>query len=339
MRDQRHTVVLVTSGAAAAGRSRLALTAGRKDVPAKQVLASVGQSVLMHMYEELFRPYGITVAQTLLTKRDLADRQAYLNTRNTLLALLEFDVLPIVNENDVTAVDELRLGDNDNLSAMVANVIDADLLVLLTDTGGLYTADPRIDAAAQLIPDVYEIDTGIEKAAGVTRTRHGTGGMATKLQAARGAMRWGTTMVICQGNTPDILLRVLQGEKVGTTFHPSGTGMESRKRWLASGLASKGELTLDSGAIVAIAERGKSLLPAGIRHVHGRFTRGDAVHLRDGNGRVIACGLSNYDASDATIIAGRRSDEIETLLGYTFGPELVHRNNLVMLNRLSPDHV
>jgi glutamate 5-kinase len=327
------SVILVSSGAVVAGRRRLALPDGRKDVATKQVLASIGQSVLMHAYEQLFRPFDITVAQTLLTRRDLADRQGYLNTRNTLLALLDLNVLPIVNENDVTAVDELRVGDNDNLSAMVANLIDADLLVILTDTGGLYTADPRSHPDAKLIQDVYDVDNGLEKAAGLTRSQQGTGGMHTKLQAARGSMRWGTKMVICQGTLPNVLTRLIEGEALGTTFHPAKTGLESRKRWLASGLASKGELALDVGAIVALTERGRSLLPAGIKGVQGRFKRGEAVHMRASNGKVIACGLTSYDSTDIARIAGRRSDEIEAVLGYTYGPEVVHRNNLVLLER------
>lgn len=332
---KRHgtAVVLVSSGAVAAGRSRLALSPDLRDVPTRQVLASVGQSVLMHVYEELFRPYGITVAQTLLTRRDLADRQGYLNTRNTLLALLDLGVLPIVNENDVTAVDEIRLGDNDTLSAMVANLLDADLLVLLTDIGGLYTADPRLHPDARLIDDVYDVDSRLERAAGISRSRHGTGGMRTKLQAARGAMRWGTTMVICGGDVPDALLRVANGEKIGTTFHPQATGLESRKRWLASGLASKGDLSVDAGAVAALTERGKSLLPAGVREVRGRFQRGEAVHVRTEAGGVVAIGLVNYDSADLEAIAGHRSDDIASILGYEFGPEVIHRNNLVILDR------
>lgn len=333
LKRQGIAVVLVSSGAVAAGRSRLALSPELRDVPARQVLASVGQSVLMHVYEELFRPHGVTVAQTLLTRRDLADRQGYLNARNTLLALLDLGVLPIVNENDVTAVDEIRLGDNDTLSAMVANLLDANLLVLLTDIGGLYTADPGLHAEAQLIEDVFDVDVRLDKAAGVSRSRHGTGGMRTKLQAARGAMRWGTTMVICRGDAPDVLLRVAAGEKIGTTFHPRATGLESRKRWLASGLASKGDLTVDDGAADALLERGKSLLPAGIRAVQGRFQRGEAVHVRTTGGGAIAIGLANYDSADVAAVAGHRSDEISSILGYEFGPEVIHRNNLVILDR------
>ncbi len=335
LKQRGTTVVLVSSGAVAAGRGRLALSPDVRDVPTRQVLASVGQSVMMHVYEGLFRPYGITVAQTLLTRRDLADRQGYLNTRNTLMALLDLGVLPIVNENDVTAVDEIRLGDNDTLSAMVANLLDADLLVLLTDIGGLYTADPRVHPESRLIEDVFDVDVRLERAAGVSRSRHGTGGMRTKLQAARGAMRWGTTMVICRGDVPDVLLRVVGGEKVGTTFHPQATGLESRKRWLASGLASKGDVVVDPGAVAALTERGRSLLPAGVRGVSGRFQRGDAVHVRAEAGGVVAIGLANYDSADLDAIAGHRSDEIASILGYEFGPEVIHRNNLVVVDRSS----
>jgi glutamate 5-kinase len=323
-------VVLVTSGAVAAGRERLGVAFDSKDLPAKQALAAVGQTLLMQRWDAIFQGHGVVVAQALLTRQDLSQRQGYLNARTTLLTLLEHRVLPIINENDVVAVDEIKIGDNDQLSALVANLIDADLLVLLTDTGGLYTADPRIDPTATLIPLVPRLDAGIERLAGNSATRAGTGGMRTKLLAAGTATRAGTSVVIASGDDPTALLRAVRGESIGTLF-PASAAVDGRKRWLATGVAGRGELLVDAGAVRALLTGGKSLLPAGIRQVTGRFARGDALLIRSEAGQAIACGLSNYDAHDLTLIAGRRSDEIAALLGYTFGPEAVHRNNLVVL--------
>ncbi len=256
----------MTSGAIAAGRYRLGPRKERKDMPFRQVLAAVGQSDLMQAYQELFSRHGITVAQTLLTRRDLADRQGYLNARNTLLAMLELRVVPVVNENDVVAVDEIegaKIGDNDNLSALVANLVDADLLVLLTDTGGLYTADPRRDPSAELIPRVETIDAKTEALAGGSLEGPGVGGMATKLQAARLAMGGGADMVIAAGNEPDVLVRLASGEAIGTLFPASVDRMESRKRWMLAGLSVKGSIVVDSGAAKVLREDRRSLLAGG----------------------------------------------------------------------------
>ena len=326
-------VIIVSSGAIAAGRQKLGLTKERKDIPFRQVMAAVGQNALMHSYEQLFGWHGITVAQTLLTKPDLSDRLGYLNARNTLLALLELGVVPIVNENDVVAVDELEgatFGDNDNLSGMVANLVDADLLVLLGDIAGLFTADPTRDESAQLISRVDRIDALIERLAGGTRGR-GSGGMATKIQAARLATASGATVIIADGRERDVLLRLVAGESIGTLFPPATSKMESRKRWMLTGLATKGRLVVDEGAVVALREQNKSLLPAGIRDVEGDFQRGDAVNIVDGEGNQIACGISNYSSKEIAKIKGARSDKIESLLGYGYGDEVVHRNNLVVL--------
>jgi glutamate 5-kinase len=327
-------VIVVTSGAIAAGRYRLGGRKERKDMPFRQVLAAVGQSDLMQLYQELFGAHDITVAQTLLTRGDLADRQGYLNARNTLLAMLELRVVPIVNENDVVAVDEIegaKIGDNDNLSALVANLVDADLLVLLTDTGGLYTADPRRDPAAELIPLVERIDARIEALAGGTFEGPGVGGMTTKLQAARLATGGGTDMVIAAGKEPDVLVRLASGEAIGTLFPASVSRMESRKRWMLAGLSVKGSIVVDTGAAKVLREDRRSLLPAGISGVQGSFARGEAVAVVDDGGRRIACGIANYASDEIIRIKGLRSDRIEETLGHHYGSEVVHRDNLVLL--------
>ena len=327
-------IIVVTSGAIAAGWERLGFTKERKDIPFRQVMASVGQSRLMQAYEELFSGHGITVAQALLTRAELSDRAGYLNARNTLLALLELGVVPIVNENDVVAIEEIMgvksFGDNDSLSAMVANLVDADLLVLLTDTEGLYTADPNRDKSAQLIPRVEKIDGEIERLARGTSGR-GIGGMETKIQAAKLATASGVAVVIASGKEPHVIERLSSGEAIGTLFPPTASKMESRKRFLLAGLSIKGRLTVDEGAVVALKEQNKSLLPAGVRDVEGEFGRGDSVEIVDGKGQEIACGISNYSSSDIAAIKGVRSDKIEGILGYEYGAEVVHRNNLVVI--------
>src|SRR3990170_7592497 len=302
-------------------------------MPFRQMLAAVGQSDLMQAYQELFAWHDITVAQTLLTRRDLADRQGYLNARNTLLGLLELGVVPIINENDVVAVEEIegaRIGDNDNLSALVANVVDADLLLLLTDQAGLCPAAPRRDAGARLVPRVDQIDAEIERLAGDTRGR-GVGGMVTKLQAAKLALAGGADVVIADGREPDVLVRLTGGEGIGTLFPTNVDRMESRKRWMVAGLSLKGSIAVDAGASKALCEQRRSLLPAGVREVSGSFQRGDAVAITDGDGQRIACGIANYSAEEILRIRGVRSDRIETVLGHHYGGEVVHRDNLVVL--------
>jgi glutamate 5-kinase len=327
-------VIVVTSAAIAAGRYRLLGRKERKDMPFRQVLAAVGQIDLMQAYQELFGRDGITVAQTLLTRGDLADRQGYLNARNTLMAMLDLKVVPIVNENDVVAVDEIegaKIGDNDNLSALVANLIDADLLVLLTDIGGLYTSDPRRASSAELIPRVERIDQRIEALAGGAFEGPGVGGMTTKLQAARLATGGGTDMVIAAGSEPDVLVRLAGGEAIGTMFPASVSRMESRKRWMLAGLSVKGSIVVDSGAAAVLREDRRSLLPAGVRDVTGSFARGEAVAVVDDSGKRIACGIANYAAEEILRIKGLRSDRIEETLGHHYGGEVVHRDNLVLL--------
>jgi glutamate 5-kinase len=340
LRSAGSDVIVVTSGAIAAGRERLKIghaggkSLGRKDMPFRQVLASVGQSHLMQTYDSIFRTHDIVVAQTLLTRRDLSDRVAYLNARNTLLALLDLGALPIVNENDVVAVEEIadaHIGDNDNLSALVANLVDADLLAILTDIGGLYTADPRVDDKAELIPRVERVTPEVEQLAGEAGSARGVGGMITKLQAAKLAAAGGTDVVIADGRERDVLERLAAGEAIGTLFTATGDRMESRKRWMLSGLAARGKIVVDAGAARALRSGGKSLLPAGVQDIEGPFERGDTVPIFDHDGHRIAVGITNYGHEDASAIRGIHSDKIAETLGHEFGAELVHRNNLVVL--------
>src|SRR5512143_3254352 len=264
LRSHAHDIVVVSSGAVAAGRERLSLAQLPKDLPVKQMLSAIGQPLLMALYEQIFGLYGLTIAQVLLTRTDLADRRRYLNSRNTLTALLEHGIIPIVNENDTVATEEIRVGDNDNLSALVANLLDADLLVLLTDQPGLYTADPERDPTAQLVTDITEPDSAPElwQAAGGTATGLGTGGMITKLQAADLARRSGTTVVIASGSEPNVLMRLAAGEKIGTRFQPVVTSIESRKRYILAGGRASGSIRVDDGAARAL-RHGSSLLPVG----------------------------------------------------------------------------
>jgi glutamate 5-kinase len=331
--DEGREVLLVTSGAIAAGRDRLNEHGHRRDIPFRQVLAAVGQARLMHTYDRLFTARGRVAGQTLLTRRDLADRGGYLNARNTLLGMLDLGVVPIINENDTVATEEIAgatIGDNDNLSALVANLIDADALVLLTDTGGLYTADPRTNKDATLIERVDRITKEIEAIAGGSGGR-GTGGMATKLQAARQATGHGADVFIAGGHERNVLQRIANGERAGTFFPARTNRMESRKRWMVSGLATKGCIVVDAGASRALIERKTSLLPAGVRDVQGVFKRGDGVSICTPDGPPFACGITNYGADELVRIRGMRSDRIAETLGYDYGSEVVHRNNLVLL--------
>ena len=334
LHKEARELLVVSSGAIAAGRNKLGLTRKVRGIPYRQVLASAGQIRLMNIYEQLFGEHDITVAQALLTRADIADRAGYLNTRNTLLALLELRVICIANENDVVATDEIqeaRFGDNDNLSAMVANLIDADLLLILTDTGGLYTADPHRNPDARLIPQVDHIDADIEKLASDTAGSTGTGGMVTKIEAAKLATASGVTVVIANGRVPDVIPRVAAGEAIGTRFPPTTSKLESRKRWMLSGLSTKGRLVVDSGAALALKKHHRSLLAAGIERTEGNFQRGDIVDIFDPQGVQIGCGIANYAAADVAVLKGTHSKKITSLLGYDYGSEIVHRNNLVVV--------
>jgi glutamate 5-kinase len=333
LHNEGRKVVLVSSGAIAAGRERLAFPQLPKEIPVKQMLSAVGQPRLMALYEQLFDIYKLTVAQVLLTRTDLADRSRYLNSRNTLTALLAQGVIPIVNENDTVATEEIRVGDNDNLSALVANLIEADLLVMLTDQPGLFTADPRTDSAAELIKDVgtASIPRSLWEAVGGTAGKFGTGGMFTKLQAADLARRCGAAVIIASGDEENVLTRLAAGEGLGTRFSPLSTPLEGRKRYiLAGGNNVHGSIVVDAGAARAL-RKGGSLLPVGVTGVTGEFDCGDTVKVVNSSGGEIACGLANYCAEDLVCISGKRSNEIETILGSDYADEVIHRNNLVLL--------
>jgi glutamate 5-kinase len=330
--QKNEKVCLVSSGAIAAGKEVLDFPQLQKTIPAKQMLAAVGQPHLMNLYEQYFRIYGYSVAQILLTREDISDRKRYLNARSTLNSLLEQNVVPIINENDSVATEEIHIGDNDNLSAMVASLVDADLLVLLTDKEGLFTADPSHDAAAELIETIQgdEIPESIWEAAGGSKNGLGTGGMATKLEAAETARRSGTTTVIASGELPDVLLRIANGEHVGTRILPAVDTLESRKRYMLAGAGKNNAVVIDAGAESALMSGG-SLLPVGIKKVSGQFDRGEIITVMEKGGRTVSLGLTNYSSEDIRKIMGCQSQQIEGLLGYVIGDEVIHHNNMVLL--------
>ncbi|MGE5508488.1 MAG: glutamate 5-kinase [Chitinophagales bacterium] len=323
-------VALVSSGAVGAGLGRLGWQRRPTTIPEKQAVAAVGQSLLMQIYEKLFAEYGVNIAQVLLTRADVADRRRHLNARTTLLTLLSYGVVPIINENDTVAVEELAFGDNDTLSALLAGLISADLLVILSDIDGLYTADPRTDPAAHLIARVEELTPELAARAGGAGTPGGTGGMATKLSAARIATSSGVSLVIANSNRPHVLREIVDGGEVGTLF-PARERLVSRKRWIAFNVPPVGRLTVDEGAKRALTERGKSLLPSGLLAVEGDFSAGDAVAIAGPDRIEFARGLVNYDARDLVRLKGLHSEEIRQLLGEHFYEEAVHRDNLVLL--------
>lgn len=333
LRERGAAVVIVSSGAQAAGRHRLAhrLRSGKE--PSRQAFASVGQSHLMQSWDQLFDWHDVVVAQVLLTRRDLADRLGYLNARTTLRDLLDAGTVPIVNENDAVALDQVlasRIGENDSLAAHVANLIDADLLVILTDVDGLFDADPRTNPGAKLIPRVERVDSTIEQFASGGHGP-GTGGMVTKLMAARMATQGGADVVIANGYVPNVLLRIAEGEGVGTFFPATANPLESRKRWILGSVTATGAVVVDAGAAAAVRERGRSLLPAGVCEVRGSFERGESVPVVGPSGERIAVGVTNYSSAELDRIKGLRSDHIPAVLGYTYGEEVIHRDNLVVL--------
>jgi len=324
-------VVLVSSGAQQAGRERLGHPQELKSIPFKQLLAAVGQGRLMQLWEQYFELFGIVVAQVLLTREDIEDRQRYLSLRDTFESLLEHRIVPIVNENDAVATDEIKVGENDSLSAMVANLIEADLLILLTDTDGLYTADPALDADARLVECVERIDSHIYDLARGSKSALGTGGMYTKIVAADLAGRSGTSVVIANGGREEVLGSIWRGSIAATWFPARITPAEGRKRWLLAQTVTAGVVRIDEGAGIAIVERGKSLLPVGIVEAEGDFERGAIIGVCAVSGREIARGLGNYSASDLRRILGQQSGDIADILGYDYGPEFIHRNNMVLL--------
>ena len=325
-----HEIIVVTSGAMAAGRERLDFPDLGRSVPAKQMLSAIGQGYLMHIYSQLFDIFQIIVGQVLLTRDDLADRARYLNVRDTLTTLIEQHIIPVINENDTTATHEIRVGDNDNLSALVANLLEADLLVLLTDQPGLFTADPRTDRDARLIEQVSHIDDSTWALAGGVGTSVGTGGMLTKIQAAQLATRSGVTTIIAGGTQPDVLTRIVNGDLVGTRFLPAESHLESRKRWLLSD-KPHGVVRVDTGAAQKLLKGGASLLPVGITAVEGDFVRGETLAVHAPNRGEIAHGLTSYGSDDLGKLCGVKSSQIVEILGYTYGDAVIHRNNLVLL--------
>jgi glutamate 5-kinase len=326
--------ILVSSGAVAAGRHVLGITRDGDPGHFRQVLAAAGQGRLMHAYEQLFDWHEIPVAQALLSRKDISERLGYLNIRNTLLTLMELRVVPIVNENDVVAVDELKgdvFGDNDTLSAMVANLVDADFLVMLGQVGGLFTADPNIYSEAELIETVETLDDEVAAMGGESWDGRGQGGMATKLDAARLATASGVDVAIASGLEADVLTRLAGGEHIGTFFPSTADKMESRKRWMLSGLTNHGDIVVDAGASDVIRSQSSSLLPAGVHEVRGAFQRGDIVSILGSDGNRIAAGITNYDSTELDMIKGSHSSRIEEVLGHAYGDEVVHRNNMVSL--------
>ena len=323
--------ILVTSGAVAAGRARLRLRERPKTIPQKQAAAAVGQIDLMAAYKECFEARGRHVAQILLTREDLSNRRRYLNAKHAIAALLEARVLPIVNENDSVAVDEIKLGDNDNLSAAVAALVEADLLVILSDVDGLYTADPRQQPDAQPVPVVEASDPQAERYAAASSGRLGTGGMATKLEAARKAAAAGISTIIADGRSDDALGRVLDPNAAcGTLVVPSTDRLASRKHWIAFTLRPQGVLHLDAGAAAALRERGRSLLPSGVKVVEGAFGAGDCVRCVAPDGAEVARGLVNYSAGELRRIQGAHTRDIDSILGYKISDEIIHRDDMVI---------
>jgi glutamate 5-kinase len=326
-----HEIVVVSSGAVAAGMKKLGLKEKPKDIKLKQAAAAIGQSSLMWAYEKSFSGHNTMVAQVLLTRDDLSHRKRYINSKNTLLTLLSYGVVPIVNENDTVVTDEIKFGDNDNLAALVAILIGAEHLIILSDVEGLYKEDPRIKADAELIELVEEINQTIEKLAGSSGSAVGTGGMYSKVLAARKATSHGIAVNIVNGRTNGLIASLMEGRRHGTFFKPQEQRLSHKKGWIAYSSRAMGSVILDDGAVRAITEMGRSLLPSGIVSVSGDFEPGDPVYCMDAKGRRIAKGLTNYSADDTRKVLGRQSAEIEEVLGYKYSEEIIHRDNLVIL--------
>jgi len=323
-------VVMVSSGAIAEGMKRLGWAVRPKEVHELQAAAAVGQMGLAQMYETKLRENGLGSAQVLLTHADLADRERYLNARSTLLTLLRHRVVPVINENDTVVNDEIKFGDNDTLGALVANLVEADALVILTDQKGLYTADPRRDPAAQFVHEARAGDLALEAMAGGAGSSIGKGGMITKILAAKRAAGSGASTVIAWGREPDALVRLTQGESIGTLLVAQTAKNQARKQWMADHLQMRGAVVVDDGAVAKLRDEGKSLLPIGMTAVEGEFSRGDVIAIKDSSGAEVARGLSNYASAEARLMCRKASAEIERLLGYVAEAEMVHRDNLVL---------
>jgi len=324
-------VIMVSSGAIAEGMKRLGWSKRPHEIHELQAAAAVGQMGLAHIYENQLRAQGLGSAQVLLTHADLADRERYLNARSTLLTLLQHGVLPVINENDTVVNDEIKFGDNDTLGALVANLVDADALVILTDQQGLYTADPRRDPSATFVHHARAGDPKLEEMAGGTGSSLGKGGMITKILAAKRAAGSGASTVIAWGRETDVLLRLAQGEAIGTLLVAPTQKQQARKQWMVDHLQLRGAVSIDAGALVKLSQEGKSLLPIGMTGVQGDFSRGDVIAIRAPDGIEVARGLANYASAEARLLCRKPSTEIETLLGYVAEPEMVHRDNLVLL--------
>ena len=329
VRDGRE-VIMVSSGAIAEGMKRLGWASRPKAIHELQAAAAVGQMGLAQVYETKLRENGIGSAQVLLTHADLADRERYLNARSTLLTLLQLGVVPVINENDTVVNDEIKFGDNDTLGALVANLVEADALIILTDQKGLYTADPRKDPAATFVHEAKAGDASLEAMAGGAGSSIGRGGMITKILAAKRAAGSGASTVIAWGREPQALIRLTQGEAIGTLLVAQTQKMQARKQWIADHLQLRGSVTVDAGAASKVRDEGKSLLPIGMTAVEGDFARGDVIAVKDTHGVEVARGLANYSSSEARLICRKASLEFEKLLGYTGEPEMVHRTNLVL---------
>ena len=325
-------ILVVSSGAIVSGITKLGLREHPKSLPVKQAAAAVGQSRLMWAYEKAFEPLGLKVAQILLTHQDLADRRRFLNARHTLQTLLSFGVVPIINENDTVAVEEIRFGDNDTLAGQVAHLVDADLLVILSDVDGLFTEDPRKNASATLIPLISDINEDIERRAGLSSTLEGTGGMATKVRAAKKVAEYGVSTLILNGTVPDLLPSVLAGKPGGSLFLARSRRLTSRKHWIAFTLRARGAVTLDHGAVEALVHKGKSLLATGILDISGQFEAGDPVSCMNEEGKEFAKGLVNFSAEILTRIKGLKTADIQQLPGLQEYEEVIHRDNLVILD-------
>lgn len=332
LQNQGKEMILVTSGAVAVGVDRMGLPGKPKTIPGKQAAAAVGQGVLMHTYEKFFADYGQIVAQVLITKTEAIDRHRYTNTRNTFMELMRQRVIPIVNENDVVALDELKIGDNDNMSALVAGIVDADLVIILSDVDGLYTANPQTHPDAVIVPEVVEITPEIEASAGGVGSARGTGGMATKIQAAKAATSSGIHLVIASGTEKNAITRVLQGEELGTLFVSRENRLQFRKRWLAFGAKIAGSIVVDEGCAKAIRKAGGcSILPAGVFAVQGEFLPGSTVSVIDKDAHELARGLVHYSSAELEQIKGCNSGEIANILGHKNFDEVIHRDDLVIL--------
>ena len=323
-------LLMVSSGAIAEGMKRLGWTTRPKELHELQAAAAVGQMGLVQMYESRLRDHGLASAQVLLTHADLADRERYLNARSTLLTLLSLKVIPVINENDTVVNDEIRFGDNDTLGALVANLVDADAYVILTDQRGLYSADPRKDPHAHFIAEAVAGDPALETMAGGAGSSMGRGGMLTKILAAKRAAGSGTSTVIAWGRETDVLIRLAAGERIGTALVAGTAKLAARKQWMVDHLQLRGSVRVDEGAVRKLIDEGKSLLPIGVHEVEGDFARGDVIAVKTLAGVEVARGLANYASSEARMIARRPSAQIESLLGYANEPELIHRTNLVL---------